>query len=77
MEEKQTINVLIKYDKNFYITDVNSDIFIKDLTGWSKIDEGYGDRFAHAQSKYFDKPLVNEKGKYNYRYINGKVVNAI
>ena len=30
-----------------------------DLTGWTKIDEGYGDRFSLAQSHYLDKPLYD------------------
>lgn len=30
-----------------------------DLTGWTKIDEGYGDDFALAQSHYLDKPLYD------------------
>ena len=30
-----------------------------DLTGWTKIDEGIGDRFALAQSHYLEKPLYD------------------
>ena len=30
-----------------------------DLTGWMKIDEGYGDRFSLAQSHYLAKPLYD------------------
>ena len=68
MEEK--ISVYIKTNADGYITEVNSDIFIKDLTGWIKIDEGDGDRYAHAQSQYFEKPLVGEFGNYNYKFEN-------
>lgn len=64
---EQPIGVYVKYDENGNIIEVNSDIFIRDLTGWTKIDEGYGDKFAHAQSQYFDKPLMNENGTYNYK----------
>lgn len=49
------IGVYVKYDEDGNVREVNSDIFIKDLTGWTKIDEGYGDRFAHAQSQYFEQ----------------------
>ena len=52
---EQPIGVYAKYDENGNITEVNSDIFIRDFAGWTKIDEGYGDRFAHAQSLYFEK----------------------
>ena len=71
MDEK--ISVYIKTNSDGYITEVGSDIFIKDFTGWIKIDEGYGDKYAHAQSHYFDKPLVDENGKYNYKYENWSI----
>ena len=54
-ESLKPIGVYAKYDQNGNITEVNSDIFIRDFTGWTKIDEGYGDRYAHAQSQYFEK----------------------
>lgn len=68
MDEK--ISVYIKTNSDGYIIEVGSDIFIKDLTGWTKIDEGNGDKYAHAQSQYFDKPLVDELGNYNYKFEN-------
>ena len=61
------IGVYAKYDENGNITEVNSDIFIRDFTGWTKIDEGYGDRYAHAQSQYFDEPLIDENGNYIHK----------
>ena len=69
MEEyiEQPIGVYVRVNENREIVEVNSNIFIKDLTGWIKIDEGFGDKFAHAQSQYFDKPLINEDGSYNYK----------
>lgn len=68
MDEK--ISVYIKTNSDGYITNVGSDIFIKDLTGWTKIDEGYGNKYAHAQGRYFDKPLVDGFGNYNYKFEN-------
>ena len=75
MEEiiEQPIKVYIKVNDKNEITDVASSIFIKDLTGWIEIDSGFGDKYAHAQSQYFDKPLINENGVYNYKYINNKI----
>ena len=76
MEEiiDEKIKVFIKIDYNTKnIIDINSEIFIKDLTGWIKIDSGYGDKYAHAQSQYFDKPLIAENGDYNYKFIDGKI----
>lgn len=63
----ETIKVYVRINENREIIEINSDIFIKDFTGWVKIDEGVGDKYAHAQSQYFDKPLINEDGTYNYR----------
>ena len=72
--EEQPIKVYIKINSNNEIIEINSEIFIQDLTNWIEIDEGYGDKYAHAQSQYFDKPLISEEGHYNYKYINGKIV---
>ena len=44
-----------------------------DLTGWIKIDEGYGDDFALAQSHYLDKPLY-DGAVLRYKLVDGKVV---
>lgn len=70
MEEiiEQPIKVYIKINDKNEITEVISSIFIEDLTGWIEIDGGFGDKYAHAQSQYFDKPLMNEEGGYNYKY---------
>ena len=78
MEEiiEQPIKVYVKINTNNEIIAVGSSIFIKDLTGWIYIDSGYGDRYAHAQSQYFDKPLMNEDGTYNYKYEYGKIIGG-
>lgn len=65
--------VYIKVNENNEIINVGSSIFIEDTDGWIEIDSGFGDKFAHAQSQYFEKPLRNEDGIYNYKYINGGV----
>lgn len=64
------IGVYVKVNEDGFITDVNSDIFIKEFTGWQKIDEGQGDKFAHAQSNYFDLPIIDNQGKYQIKYFN-------
>ncbi len=76
MEEyfNESIKVYIKVNEKNDITRIGSSIFLNDVSGWIKIDEGYGDKFAHAQSQYFDKPLQSENGKFNFKYINGEVV---
>ena len=59
-----------------YITSINSDIFLskEEIQAMSKIDQGQGDKYAHAQSQYLEKGLVDEYGRYNYRFLEGKVV---
>lgn len=73
MVETIYIGVYIKTNHNNEIVAVNSDVFITDQYNWIKIDEGYGDRYAHAQSQYFSKNLIDEFGKYNYKYLNGRI----
>lgn len=43
------------------------------LTGWTKIDEGFGDKYALAQSHYLDKPLY-DGAVLRYKLVDGKVV---
>lgn len=78
MEEiiEQPIKVYVRINANNEIIEVGSSIFIKDLTGWIEIDEGFGDKYAHAQSQYFDKPLMNEDGAYNYKYEYGRIIGG-
>lgn len=44
-----------------------------DLTGWTKIDEGNGDKYALAQSHYLEKPLYDGAVP-RYKLVDGKVV---
>lgn len=66
--------VYIKTDEANRITDVNSDAFFSDHTGWVEIDEGEGDRYHHAQGNYFDKPIYEEHGIPAYKLVGGQVV---
>lgn len=71
--ENEPTRVYIKTDSNNNVTAVNSSIFLSDLTGWIYIDEGYGDKYAHAQGNYFDKPIMTDGGIYRYKYIDNAV----
>lgn len=44
-----------------------------DLTNWTLIDEGYGDKFSLAQSHYLAKPLYTNDGIPQYKLDNGIV----
>ena len=67
------IKVYVKLDENNVITQINSSIFLKDMTDYICIDEGMGDKFAHAQGNYLEKGLIDEQGRYNYKFDNGLV----
>lgn len=73
---EEPISVLVKLNANNEIVAVDSSVFVNDLTNWAKIDEGYGDKFALAQSNYFNKPLRSRKGFYNYKYENGQIIEV-
>lgn len=66
-----TYKVYVKTDENGVITAVNSSAFISDLTGWTEIDEGSGDRFHHAQGNYLADGLTDERGLFNYKLVDG------
>ena len=61
---------------NGYITSINSEIFLskEEIQAMTEIDQGQGDKYAHAQSQYLEKGLVDEQGRYNYKFVEGKVV---
>lgn len=64
--------VYIKTDENGRIVAINSDAFLNNTEGWLEIDAGNGDRYHHAQGNYLSKPLMDARGLYNYKIINGK-----
>lgn len=68
--------VYVKTKENGYIVAVNSSAFLNDLTDWIKIDEGYGDRYYHAQGNYFDQPIMDENGVYRYKLVAGAPVEC-
>lgn len=61
-----------------YITSINSNIFLseEEMSTMTEIDQGQGDKYAHAQSQYLEKGLVDEQGRYNYKYVEGKVIDV-
>ena len=73
IEEQQPVGVYIRVDKKNEVVEVNSSMFISDLTDWIKIDEGNGYKYSHAQSNYFDKSIITEYGDYTYEYVDGKI----
>lgn len=70
--------VYVKLNENKQVTSINSEIFLsnEEMQSMTNIDEGEGDKYAHAQSQYLEKGLTDEYGRYNYKYVEGKVVEV-
>lgn len=66
--------VYVKTNDSIYITAVNSSAFLPDTTGWAEIDSGNGDKYYHAQGNYFPQPIMDERGIYRYKLVDGKPV---
>ena len=60
------IQVYAKADTAGRLEELGSRVFLTDFTGWVQIDEGEGDRYAHAQGNYLEKPLMDADGTHNY-----------
>lgn len=66
--------VYIKTDIQGRVIAVNSSAFLTDTTGWIEIDSGVGDRYHHAQGNYLDKPICTDDGIYQYKLVDGAVI---
>ena len=70
----ELIKVYVKTNGNNEIIEIGSSIFLTDATDYILIDEGEGDKYAHAQSQYLANGLTDEQGRYNYKLVDGGVV---
>ena len=64
--------VYVKTDDRNVITAINSSAFLSDVTEWTDIDEGVGDKYHHAQNNYVSAGLTDENGIFNYKLTDGK-----
>lgn len=67
------IKVYARTDERGRVLEMASSVFLKDLSGWTEIDQGEGDRYAHAQGNFLQKPLTDEDGVHNYRLEEGTI----
>lgn len=70
---QEPYKVYIQTDGENRVTAINSSAFV-DGAGWAQIDEGYTDKYHHAQGNYLDKPLMDERGVYRYKLVAESVV---
>lgn len=66
--------VYVKLDDANRITSVNSSAFLSGTDGWTEIDSGYGVKYHHAQGNYFPQPIMDERGIYRYKLVDGKPI---
>ena len=74
--ENELYSVYVKTNANGYVTAIHSSDFISDTTGWTKIDEGEGDRYRHAQGNYLADALLTDSGVYRYKLVDGVVTEC-
>lgn len=67
----QPYGVYVQTDEENRIIAISSDAFLPSLDGWVKIDEGYGDKYHHAQGNYFPLPIRDERGVCCYKLVDG------
>lgn len=66
--------IYVKVDESNRVTSINSSAFLADVTGWTEIDSGYGDKYHHAQGNYLPGPLYDDRGICRYKLVNGRPV---
>ena len=71
-----TYIVYVKTNESGYITAVSSSAFLSELSGWTEIDRGTGDRYHHAQGNYFPQPIMTDGGAYRYKLVDGLPVEC-
>lgn len=75
MEEMKKARVFIKVDEKSRIIRIEGEYSLpSDISDYILIDEGYGDRFNLAQTHYLDKGLLTNDGFYQYKFVNGTVM---
>ena len=71
--EPDPYRVYVQADEKGRITAVNSSAFVSSDWG-TEIDQGYGDKYHHAQGNYFPAPLYTDDGIPRYKLEEGKAV---
>ena len=70
---EQPYKVFVRVDDAGRVVEINSSAFVTDTDGWVEIDSGWGDKYHHAQGNYLPGPLMDERGVYRYKLVDGKV----
>ena len=74
-DNETTHGVYVQINLDSYVTAVDSDAFIPDLSNWIKVDEGRGELYKYARVNYCPRGLQTDGG-WNYKLVDGVVVYA-
>ena len=75
--EMQKSKVYVMPDSSGLITRIDggyTENNITDPENWILIDEGFGDKYNLCQNSYFPQPIIDERGIYRYKLVDGKPV---
>ena len=72
--QEQPYKVLARVDSAGRVVEINSSAFVQDASGWVEIDSGWEDRHHHAQGNYLPLPLMDDRGVYRYKMVDGKPI---
>lgn len=70
---RQRYTVYVQTDEAGRLTAINSSAFVGSDFG-TEIDQGYGDKYHHAQGNYFPRPIYTEDGIPRYKLVDGSPV---
>lgn len=70
---QEPYKVYVQTDGENRVISINSSAFVGG-EGWVQIDEGYTDKYHHAQGNYFPQPIIDERGIYRYKLVEGKPI---
>lgn len=70
-DQAPSCGVYVRTDAMGRITAINSNAFLQSLEGWTRIAEGKGDRYHHAQGNYLPGPLKDMRGLCRYKLVEG------
>ena len=72
--QEHPYKVLARVDASGRVVAINSSAFITETDGWTEIDNGWGDKYHHAQGNYLPRPLMDVRGVPRYKFVYGKIV---
>lgn len=76
-EDSMKSKVYVKLDNQNRVVQCEGGYTMSNITNiseWTYIDEGYGDKYNLCQAHYFEDGLYTDKGFLKYKYVDGNIV---